>query len=134
MIELEEIFLLKNVPFTTNYQTSLSINILRHDIIDFFIYIYDDENSAINTIDCIIEYTGKLLPTYHEWAKMSFEVFDSDLQVFKLMDYIVRKEISGPTSFSIRTRAQGHLMVLKIKANAAGGNFSISALRKKKNK
>lgn len=134
MMELEEIFLLKNVAFTTDYQTSLSTNILQFDFVDFFIYIYDDEGGTINTVDCIIEYTGKLLPLYHEWATMSFETFDSDLQVFNLKDYVVRKEITEPTSFSIRIRAQGHLMAFKIKANAPGGNFSITALKRKRNK
>ena len=134
MIEIEEIFLLKDVPLTTNYQVSLPANISQHDLVDFFIYISDNADGAINTIDCIIEYTAKANPIYNEWTRMSIETFDSDLKIFKLLDYIVRKEISHPTSFSIRCRAQGRLMTLKVKANAAGGNFSIGILRKKRTK
>lgn len=134
MFELEEISLLKDVPFTTEYQISLPVNILQYELIDFFIYISDDGGGSIDTIECFIECSGKSEPANYDWARISIEKFDVNSNTYVLNDYIVRKIISRPTSFTVRCRAQGRLMTLGIKANTAGGIFSIAALRKRKSK
>ncbi len=129
MIEIEEIIILNNVPLTTNYQYTLENNMTQFNTIDFFIYVKNATN--INSIQTVVEYSGKLNPSPTDWARISIENFDSDAGIFNLIDYITNREISEPCTYSIRCRSQGRLMRLGIKANAPGGLITVGLLRKK---
>ncbi len=128
MLDAEEIFIIDHEPLHNNYCFSSHVNIIYHDSVDFFIYIKDNTN--ISSIYIIIEYSAKKEPLSTDWARVQIETFDSNEKVYNLVDYIVKKEISQPTVYSIRCRGQGKLMRLGIKANADGGIVSIGAIRK----
>lgn len=130
MLDIEEQHIIQNLDLKTYYQYSLFSNVDHYDSIDFFIFVQDV--SGINYVELIIEYCSKNEPGEGDWAKVQIETFDTNQQVYVLNDYIIRKNFSTPLTFSIRSRSQGKIMRIGIKADQNGGIVSATSLRKKR--
>lgn len=130
MLGLEENIIVFENTLDTNYQYSPSINMSKFEKLDFFIYVLDDNNGAITTIDLSMECAGHNDSIGTDWSKLFYESFDTDQNVFVLKEYINRKIITGPTTFAVRCRSQGIFIRIGIKANASGGLYSIGATKK----
>jgi hypothetical protein len=130
MLGLDQNIIIANDVLSTEYKKTTSITMSRFEKLDFFIYILDDDNGNINTLDFILECAASKEPTEADWARISYEVFDQQSETFLLKDYVIRKTITEPSTIAIRCRSQGIYMRIGIKANANGGLYSIGTTKK----
>lgn len=131
-MELEEISIGENIILNTSYQFSMYINTSYSNFLDFYIYV--ESATGISYIDTVIEYSAKENPTSNDWARISSEVYNEADQVFDLIDYVVRKNISAPSTFCIRSRNQGRFMRIGVKADNSGGSLNIGLIRRYNNR